>query len=179
METELNKKYREGLKELKEEIQQESPCWIKDRRRIYLVDEIIKCLVFLIPFSEWYRDATDRNVDYLTKRIIQIFLKYEYWKKRLYKFSMEYKFTILKEPGSNKITPDMIERAKEYPIEDIIEVSKSGFALCLEHDDHRPSMDCRNNFCYCYACGWTGSVLDLYMKIHDTNFATAVEFLCK
>jgi len=177
MELELNKKYREGLKELKEEIQEESPCWIKDRRRIYLVNEIIKCLVFLIPFSEWYRDATDRNVDYLTKRIIQIFLKYEYWKKRLHKFSMEYKFTILRKVNGNKITPDMIERAREYPIKDIIEVKKNGFSLCPGHDDHHPSMDCRNNFCFCYVCGWSGDSISLYMKKHNTDFTTAVEFL--
>ncbi len=179
MELELNKQYKEGLKELKEEIQKESPHWIKDRRRIYLVDEIIKCLVFLIPFSEWYRDATNRNVDYLTKRIFLIFFRYEYWKKRLHKFCMEYKFTILRKPNENqsKVTPIMIERAKEYPIEDIVEVNRSGFSLCLEHDDHHPSMDCRNNFCHCYVCGWSGDSISLYMKKHNVNFATAVEFL--
>ena len=175
----LNKKYKEGLKELKKEIEQESPGWTKERRKEYLLQEMLKCLIFLTPIYEWYEDATERNVDYLTKKVIQVFARYEYWKKKLHKFFMEYKFTMLREPGNNKITSDMIERAKEYPIENIVKVNKKGFALCPEHDDHRPSMDCRNNFCYCYACGWTGSVLDLYMKLHNTDFATAVEFLCK
>ena len=179
IESELNKKYHAGLKELKEKIEEESPGWIKERRKEYLLPEMLKCLIFLAPFQEWYQDATERNVDYLTKRVIQIFAKYEHWKKRLHKLFMEYKFTILRKPDDNRITSAMIERAKENPIGDIVEVNKQGFALCPGHDDHRPSMDCRNNFCYCYVCGWTGSVLDLYMKLHNIDFATAVEFLCK
>ena len=179
IELELNKKYKKGLEELREEIEEESPGWIKERRKEYLLPEMLKCLIFLAPFQEWYKDATERNVDYLTKKVIQVFAKYEHWEKRLHKLFMEYKFTILRKPGDNRITLDMIERAKEYPIEDIIEVNRNHFALCPEHDDHHPSMDCKKNFCYCYTCGWTGSVLDLYMKLHKVNFVTAVEYLCK
>ena len=179
IEMELNKKYQKRLKELKEEIEQESPGWIKERRKEYLLPEMLKCLIFLATFQEWYQEATERNVDYLTKKVIQVFAKYEHWKKRLHKLFMEYKFTILRKPGNNRITSDMIGRAKEYPIKNIIKVNKGGFALCAEHDDHRPSMDCRNNFCYCYVCGFNGGIIDLYMKLHNVDFTTAVEFLCR
>jgi len=179
IELELNKKYRQGLEELKQEIEQDTPGWIKARRKEYLLGEMLVCIALIRLFEEWYQEATERGADYLTKRIIKIFFRYEQWKKRFYKLIMEYKFTILRKPGKNRITSYMIDRARDYPISDIIKVNKKYFALCPEHDDHRPSMDCRNNFCYCYVCGFRSDSLGLYMKIHNVDFATAVKFLSK
>ena len=180
IELELNKKYHKGLEELKKELEEEYPGWIKERRKEYLLPEMIKCLIFLAPFQEWYKDATERNVDYLTKRIVQIFAKYEYWKKRLHKLFMEYKFTILREPSDSKITSTMIERAKEYSIKDIIEVNKSGFALCPFHEDKKhPNFYVKNNWGYCFACGWSGDCIKFVMDRDKIGFKQAVEFLCK
>lgn len=177
IELELSKKYRKELKELKEEIEEESPGWMKERRKEYLIKEMLRCLFFLTPFRKWYEEATERNADYLTKRIIQIFASYDYWKKRMYKLSMEYKFTILRKTNRSEITPDMIEKAREYPIQEIVEINRSGFSLCPGHDDHHPSMDCRNNFCFCYVCGWCGDSIALYMKKNNVDFVMAVKFL--
>ena len=182
IELELKKKYRKELEELEKEIKQESPDWMKERRREYLLQEILMCFFLLMPFYWWYRDATERNVDYLTKRIIQIFFRYEYWKKRLYKLSMEYKFTILRKFDKfdkNKITPVMIERAKEYPIEDIIQVNKNAFALCPFHEDRHPSLHCKHNFFHCFSCGVSGDVISLYMKQHNVDFVPAIKFLSR
>ena len=55
-----------------------------------------------------------------------------------------------KKEGQEKITDAMIERAREHPIVQLVEVNKSGMAHCIAHPDKHPSMDCRNNFCHCY-----------------------------
>ena len=178
IELKLNKGYKKGLKGLRQEIEKESPGWIKERRKEYLLGKIFECLVFIKPFEAWYGEATERGADYLTKRIIKIFSKYEKWKERLHKIIMEYKFTILRNPGDNKITPAMIERANEYPIEKVVKVNKNYFALCIFHQDKHPSMYCKRNFFHCFSCGASGSVIDLYMKLHNIDFSAAVEFLC-
>lgn len=71
-----------------------------------------------------------------------------------------------------------IERAVEYPIERIVEVTR-GMALCVEHDDKKPSMNCRNNFAYCHSCGFTGNSIVVYRKVHNVGFREAVNFLSK
>lgn len=70
----------------------------------------------------------------------------------------------------------MIERAKEYPLEQILKI-KRNMALCINHTERTPSMNCKNNFAYCHACGWTGDTIDIKMKIDNINFVDAVKSL--
>lgn len=76
------------------------------------------------------------------------------------------------------ITREEIERARTYPIESMIEVRR-GIAQCISgsHKDKHPSMDVRNNFCYCYACGWNADPIDVAMKLWGLNFQDAVRRL--
>lgn len=72
------------------------------------------------------------------------------------------------------ITQDMIARAEEHPIENIIEVDKRGFARCVNHDDRNPSMYCKNNYAHCFSCGWTGNTIKVLIKKENINFKEAV-----
>jgi len=81
-------------------------------------------------------------------------------------------------PSDDKdfITPEMIERARRYPLEDLIEF-KSGMAKCINHEDKHPSMNCRNNFVYCHACGYKGDVIDVFIKLSNVSFPEAIRRL--
>jgi hypothetical protein len=76
------------------------------------------------------------------------------------------------------VTDAEIERARQHPIENLIE-SKRGMARCISglHDDRNPSMDVRNNFAYCYACGFYADAIGIYQKLHGVGFREAVEAL--
>jgi hypothetical protein len=74
------------------------------------------------------------------------------------------------------ITPDMIERAKEYPIDTLID-TRTGFALCLYHSDRKPSMYVKNNFAHCFSCGKTADTIDVYRKLYGATFPDAVRAL--
>jgi hypothetical protein len=87
--------------------------------------------------------------------------------------SCEARIAILKGKRKARIDDDMIARAKEYPIEDIIEVKRK-FAKCISHDERTPSMSIKNNRAYCFGCNWKGSSIDVYMKVHDCSFVEAV-----
>ncbi len=99
------------------------------------------------------------------------------------KLSREYDCLLKKglrafQPKSNHetVTPEMIERAREYPIANLVDV-KRGMARCIAHEDKTPSMDCRNNFAHCYACGFHADVIGVYRKLHGVGFREAVEAL--
>ncbi len=81
-----------------------------------------------------------------------------------------------KSDNSNWITTEMIESAKQYPIENLIEV-KRGMALCIFHDDHRPSMGIKNNYYHCFACGAKGDTIEFIMKRDALSFTEAVRWL--
>lgn len=74
------------------------------------------------------------------------------------------------------ITPNMIELAKEFPISSLIELDRNK-AKCINHNDKHPSMDCRNNFVYCYSCGYSADAIGVYRKIHGVGFVEAVKAL--
>ena len=77
----------------------------------------------------------------------------------------------------DKITEQMIENARDYPIEEIIEINKDGFALCIDHNDKNPSMYCKNNYAHCFSCGYSGDTISVYMKVFRCSFIEAVKAL--
>lgn len=74
------------------------------------------------------------------------------------------------------ISPDEIERAREYPIENLIPI-RNGMSKCVEHDDKSPSMNCKKNFVYCHSCGFHADAIGLYMKLNNCGFKEAVKTL--
>ena len=75
------------------------------------------------------------------------------------------------------ITKIDIERAKQFPMDQIIEINRGGFAQCVAHDDTQPSMFCKNNFAHCFVCAYTGDTIDVYMQVHGCSFGEAVRSL--
>jgi len=77
-------------------------------------------------------------------------------------------------PGT--ITQDQIDRAREYPIEDLVETPvRRGMALCPFHPDNNPSMSVQKYNRYkCFSCDAKGDAIDFYMKTREVDFLTAV-----
>jgi len=73
------------------------------------------------------------------------------------------------------ITDEMIEKAREYPIENLVEVNKIGRAKCPECAIEGHNMDIRNNFGYCYKCNSNFNSLDIYIVLNPgISFREAV-----
>lgn len=87
----------------------------------------------------------------------------------------------------NEITDIDIERARDYPIKDMIETRlfKGGggrlTAHCPFHHEKTPSFYIyKDNRWSCFgACGEHGDAIDFYMKKHQVSFKTAVRVLSK
>lgn len=76
-------------------------------------------------------------------------------------------------------TPEMIARAKEYPIGRILNTEgRRGNVSCPFHKDRTPSFQIKkNNTFTCYSCGVYGDAIDLYQKLKNTSFIEAVKTL--
>jgi len=87
---------------------------------------------------------------------------------------------IKEQPTSpSSITPEDIQRAKEYPIENLLpEPPRRNMARCPIHEDKTASFQIKkNNTFTCYGCNEFGDAIDLYQKLHNSNFIEAVKAL--
>ena len=77
---------------------------------------------------------------------------------------------------NSEITDEMIQRAREFPFEDLIETNKF-MAKCPFHDDKKPSFYTKNNYGFCFSCGWKGDTIKFIMEKENINFVDAVKKL--
>lgn len=88
-----------------------------------------------------------------------------------------------KQNQKSSITEADIERAREYPIEQLWselvgEPIKAGMTRCCFHDDNTASMSLRKYNRYrCFGCDARGDTIDLYMKVQGVDFIRAVKEL--
>lgn len=68
-----------------------------------------------------------------------------------------------------------IQRAKEHPIDSLIEVKRNQ-AVCLWHNDSDPSLHYykKNNRVHCFVCDKGWDAIDVAMKVYDCDLKQAV-----
>jgi len=72
-----------------------------------------------------------------------------------------------------ELTSHQIERARQYPIKDLLKVIRD-ITHCPFHDDKTASMNIKNNYYYCHGCGATGDTIKLLMNRDHVSFKEAV-----
>jgi hypothetical protein len=101
--------------------------------------------------------------------------------KRIEKLKRQTRALLSTEEGKiqkDGITPDMIDRARDYPIESLIGTNgRRGNVLCIAHEETNPSMSLKGNRARCFSCGYFGDTIDVYMKLHGVGFVEAVRAL--
>ena len=97
---------------------------------------------------------------------------YSYLKKTLHEDAV--KFAPL-QTGIGKINDAMISRAKEVPIDTLLDIGRNNIE-CLWHDDKSPSLSYhkKGNFVKCFSCEEYADSIKVYQKINNCDFKTAV-----
>lgn len=72
------------------------------------------------------------------------------------------------------ITDDMIARAKEYPLGELVEINKRGFTKCIWHTDTHPSAYCKKNYIWCFVCNKGWDTIAVVMERDGLSFRDAV-----
>jgi len=166
-------KVRTLIREFKKELQDVPE--LKEARRL-VVSGKIQCLEWLTrTLSEKIQKSFETDGGYLERWIYNTRLKNH--NKQLKKCLFENRIKSVSKEDS--ITEEMIIQAREYPIEELIEVNERGFAICPYHDDTKPSMLVRNGFAYCFSCSTSKDSIALTMDTQNLNFPQAVKKLCK
>jgi len=97
---------------------------------------------------------------------------YSYLKETLHEDAV--KFAPL-QTGVGKINDEMIARAKDVPIDSMLDIGRNNIE-CLWHDDKSPSLSYhkKGNFVKCFACDEYADSIKVYQKINNCDFKTAV-----
>ena len=72
------------------------------------------------------------------------------------------------------VTEGMIQRAKAYPIEKLIEINRAGFTRCFQHTDKTPSAYAKKGFLYCFVCTKKWDCIAILMERDGYKFKEAV-----
>lgn len=75
------------------------------------------------------------------------------------------------------ITDEMIERAKEYAFESLVELGRNRMVSCPGHEDKHPSCYIKNNYAYCFSCGRSWDTIEWVSDVEGLNFIEAVRRL--
>lgn len=84
--------------------------------------------------------------------------------------------------GDKRVTPQHIERAKQVPLTNFLEVNSNGFAVCPFHiNDNTPSLKYykAQNTWWCFAENIGGDTIDFYEQKFGVKFIEAVQQLCQ
>ena len=131
----------------------------------------------LIQFKSEMRDtdfARSARTRWYDGQQEEIYTQYTQESDVAKKALLEKQIRDIEKKRAGRIDDLMIAQAKDYPIDQIVEV-KRGFALCPGHEDTKPSMDCRGGFVHCYACGYNGDTIKLYQDVNGVSFIEAVK----
>ena len=92
---------------------------------------------------------------------------------------MKKKINYIIELKENEGTMEL-EKAKQYPIENIIEIGRGDFALCPFHQEKTPSAKYyrEENRLHCFgSCSKGFDSVDIYMQQNNVDFLTAIKAL--
>ena len=76
---------------------------------------------------------------------------------------------------------EKLRKAKEYPIDQLIEFNGHGFAKCLWHNERSPSLKYYRdtNTVYCFSCHNKHDAIDVYQILNGVNTSQAINNLWK
>jgi predicted Fe-S protein YdhL (DUF1289 family) len=97
--------------------------------------------------------------------------------KRRAGVAMAYKH--LSSSTDGDITDIDIDNAKDFPMEDLVDVNEAGFACCPFHEENTPSFKIYSddNRWHCFGCGESGDTIDFIQRQNGVGFIDAVKLL--
>lgn len=73
----------------------------------------------------------------------------------------------------DSLTPQQIERARNYPLKDLLQTNKT-ITNCPFHDDRTASLNIKKNFYHCHGCGANGDTIRFLQERDGLSFREAV-----
>jgi len=160
---------REDLKAIAKKIsehRQENPSMIKEAARANNLDckERLKYL--------YQRQATFEK-DTVTWAFLKKLIDLE--KKKIERNN---RIIMMRDDDQRKISPAMIERARQYDVAILVGYKKGRPICCIFHQEKTPSMHVtKYNKAHCYGCGKDEDAIAVHQHLFGSTFADAVRAL--
>jgi hypothetical protein len=103
--------------------------------------------------------------------------EYVYFKNKL---EAQLKMLAKKTTPTGHITDADIEKARDYPIDMLLDFNRAGFCNCIFHDEETGSLKYKKdlNYVHCFGgCSKTYDSISVYMKLYNVSFIEAVKSL--
>lgn len=158
------------------EVTLENPEWVKERRLEYLENQVAGKNQEI----DWWKNEANKYNSWFKDKILKICcFPIEKERDKILREISSYKNPVWKQIAFGKIDGDMVEKARETPIENLMEFNRAGFALCIFHSEKTPSLKLRKgiNRFHCFGCSRNGSAIDIIMQLKNLDFKRAVKFL--
>lgn len=163
---------RTKIEELKKEMGEEG----KLIRLRYLVEQEFHHESHLHDTYANYKKSCEAGKGYATRGISRERIACH--EKELVKTRQEIRWLLkpLRLEDPKTLSPEQIQRAREYPISQILGTESSKIN-CPFHDDTHPSASIKNNKLHCFVCNETWDTISLVMKGSNLTFSEAVRRL--
>lgn len=149
--------------------------FIKDCRKEYVENKIQHQEEYLKFLLDWYKEYFNKDYPYfLRERPMNDALRVM---GNIKKHKWELRWLTNPELVKQEITSDMIRKAKDFPIKELLSDVKGDFAKCPFHSEKTASFYLKGNFGHCFGCGITLDTIDLVMKLENIDFPSAVRKL--
>lgn len=163
-------------KKVRELIDETDAQWAYERRKAHLTDVmtslVYNSFILLARYEQAVASANLTAMTFLRERAEEEVKKIVKHLNELYYTKPERE----KKPDRRAITDDMIERARQFPYNELLPVVR-GMAVCPFHGDKNPSFSVKNNFGYCFGCQWKGDPIRFVMEQEGIPFVEAVKRL--
>jgi len=163
------------IREIKDEYGEDL---IKGRRLEFLDNKIEELNKAIDKIWKEEEEAVGKDVPYwLRKASIEIKNPELVVRKRK---SLLIEILLLEHPQKElpgRVSGVEIARALEFPFSQLIQLNKVGFALCPKHKESRPSFYVKNNWGYCFGCGYQADTIKFLMDKEGLTFPQAVHML--
>ena len=152
--------------------------WVKERRLEYLERRLKELDHQIEQNYRAFWESLKRDFPFwLRQAILEIKKTPELERERK---QIEREIYLLKfqpEIKKRRVSQFEIERALNFPFDNLIQVNRRKMAICPFHSERNPSFWIKNNWGYCFGCRWHGSTIKFLMERDKLTFVEAVKSL--
>jgi hypothetical protein len=131
--------------------------WAVTMRRKYLEDQLKEIGTQVSNVLALKGNAKNKAELIIREKLTRLlFHEYKKIERQIHSLYSPYK-----DKKGKGFTQDMIQRAREYPMTNLIGGHRKGNIQCPSHDDKHPSTSIKDNWLHCFVCNQTWGPLTL------------------
>ena len=161
---------------------EKNPEWVRKTRTDSLKDALAVINERIAAGYRLYSEQKKKDIPYFLRAAFFELVNIPKLEEKRKRTQSEIYFLTHGKPGKNMVDRAEIERALNYPFERLIEPRKrlrpgEFFSLCPKHNEKRPSLYVKNNWCWCFGCGYSADTIQFLRDRDNLSFPEAVKKL--